>query len=79
MKSLTRCDTICELEDPVVARFLAHMKTEGRDSVLTAIMGIYSPAGAITVFEKELMIIKDRIGTSGITKAMREAETLFNA
>jgi hypothetical protein len=79
MRSLTRCDTICELEDPVVARFLAHMKTEGRDSVLTAIMGIYSPAGAITVFEKELMIIKDRIGTSGITKAMREAETLFNA
>jgi len=79
MSSIKRSDTVCVIEDPVVARFLLQMKTAGRDSVLTAIMGIYSPAGPITDFEKELAIIKDRIGTLGITKALREAETQYTS
>jgi hypothetical protein len=82
MSSIKRSDTVCvvaEAVDPTVARFLDQMKTGGRDSVLEAIMTITGPAGATTDFEKELVRIKDRIGSLGITKALREAETLYTA
>jgi hypothetical protein len=78
MRSLTRNDTVCELSDPVVARFVAHMKTAGRDAVLLATMAILGPAGPSSPFEEELAVLKDQIGPLGISKAMREAEAEYD-
>jgi len=87
MSSIKRSDTVCVVEsktdtqskDPIVTRFVEQMNAEGRDSVLRAIMNMTGPAGPTTAFEKELMIIRDRIGSDGITKAMRAADAVYDA
>jgi hypothetical protein len=82
MRSLTRNDTVCEVEsktdskDPLVQSILRQIKTSGLDQVMTQLLNATMPTGALNEFEESLATALKEIGKKGVSEALKEAQRL---